>query len=105
MITETVPGGHPAHQNDPVPTDAPEVSRRTPTTLAVVGVLVALGLAILAWSVWLDAEADPDGVGADLATGWGTTYTLLGAVMSILAAVILVRFPRQGFVFALDFTV
>jgi signal transduction histidine kinase len=96
VIGEIAPGAQPRHHNDPVP-DQAEPDRRTPTALVVVGVLVVLGLAVLGLSLWLDLEADPHGAGADLAQGWGTTYTLLGAVLVVLAAVILVRRPGQVF--------
>ena len=97
MITETATGRGPADQNDPVSTEAPQLDRRTPTTLAVVGVIVVLGLAIFGVSLWLDVAAAPHGTGAQLAEGWGTTYTFLGAVLALLAAVILLQRPGQVF--------
>ncbi|MEZ0578213.1 sensor histidine kinase [Nocardioides sp. MH1] len=71
--------------------------RRTPTARVAVGVLVVLGAVILGLAVRLDVGADPDGAGATLAAGWGSTYCLLGAVLAVLAAVILVHRPDQGF--------
>ncbi|WP_344771976.1 sensor histidine kinase [Nocardioides panacisoli] len=78
-------------------TEAAQLDRRTPTTLVVVGVLVVLGFAIFGISVWLDLAAAPHGTGAQLAEGWGSTYTLLGALLSVLAAVILLSGKGRGF--------
>ncbi|HWJ81497.1 MAG TPA: GAF domain-containing sensor histidine kinase [Nocardioides sp.] len=74
-----------------------QVHRRTPAARVAVGVLVVLGVAILGLSLWLDVAAETVGPGAELAQGWGSTYTLLGAVLTGLAAVILVSRPGQGF--------
>ncbi|HEY0889463.1 MAG TPA: sensor histidine kinase [Nocardioides sp.] len=59
--------------------------------------LIVPSLACLVLSVWLDLATDPDGVGAELAPGWGWNYTLIGAVQAALAAIILFRDARQGF--------
>lgn len=58
-------------------------------------VLATLG--IFAVGLWLDVAADPLGPGAVVAGGWGTPYTALGPVLATMAALILLRHPRQGF--------
>ncbi|WP_459985410.1 sensor histidine kinase [Nocardioides sp. AN3] len=59
--------------------------------------LLAPSLVCLALTIWLDLHTDPTGVGAQYAPGWAWSYALIGAIQAMLAAVILVRDPRQGF--------
>jgi signal transduction histidine kinase len=64
---------------------------------AAAALLVVASLACLALTVWLDLHTDPAGVGARYAPGWGWSYALIGALQAALAAMILLRHPRQGF--------
>ncbi|QFG68079.1 hypothetical protein [Ornithinimicrobium pratense] len=57
--------------------------------------------AIFVLSAVLDLRTDPTGAGAQLASGWGWPYAILGPLLTALATVILVRDPRQGFGWAL----
>jgi signal transduction histidine kinase len=59
--------------------------------------LLAPSLVCLALTVWLDLRTNPQGVGAQYAPGWAWSYALIGALQAALAALILVRDPRQGF--------
>ncbi|WP_139230057.1 sensor histidine kinase [Nocardioides terrae] len=77
---------------------------RRPTVPWAVGLVVLLTAATFAGSVWLDLHTDTSGPGARLAPGWGWSYTLLGLLLSALAAVILVRDPRQGIGWGLAWT-
>ncbi|PVG81973.1 histidine kinase [Nocardioides gansuensis] len=60
------------------------------------GFVVVTGALFVA-TVLLDVATDPAGTGARLAPGWGWSYALLGPILGVLATVILVRDPRQGF--------
>ncbi|GAB3856049.1 hypothetical protein GCM10028801_12610 [Nocardioides maradonensis] len=75
----------------------PAPLRRAPAALVAVGVAVLFGVAASATSVWLDAASPAAGSGVELSGGWGAPYTLLGAVLTMLAAVILASRPGQGF--------
>ena len=67
----------------------------------VVLVLPALCLIGFALTVLLDARTPDRGLGVEFAPGDGWSYALVGVVLCGLAAVVLLREPRQGFGWAL----
>ena len=80
----------PVHVRLPVRPDATVARWAGAAFVVVTGALFALTLA-------LDLATDPAGPGARLAPGSGWSYALLGPLLAGLAAVVLVRDPRQGF--------
>ena len=67
----------------------------------VVLLLPALCLVGFALTVLLDVRTPDTGLGVEFAPGDGWSYSLLGVLLSALAAVVLVREPLQGFGWAL----
>lgn len=78
-----------------------QTMRRHPTALVVAGCSALLAGAGLVTTIWLDLHTDPTGPGATLVRGWGWSYALLGALLTGLAATIVLRRPGQGFGYGL----
>jgi signal transduction histidine kinase len=94
----TAPSGPDRHHNVDVLLDA--ATRPAAARWAGAGFVVVTG-ALFVLTVVLDVRTDPHGPGAELAPGWGWSYALLGPLLAGLAALVLVRDPRQGFGWAL----
>ena len=79
----------PAPHDEPVLVPSPRLRWEVLLLPALCG--LALGL-----SVWLDAIADPDGLGARLTGDPGWPWTTNGLVLGVFASVVLLRLPRSG---------
>lgn len=90
-------GGAGRLHNVPVTEPVPPEAATRPRGLTVVAVLVvpALCVAMVPIASWLDMGAPTSGPGYEVAGGAGWPWTLIGALLGVLAGLILVREPRQ----------
>ena len=86
-------GGADRLHNVPVQ-DPAETRPRGPRAVAAL-VVPVLCVAMVPIASWLDMGAPTSGPGYDVAGGPGWPWTLIGALLGVLASVILVREPRQ----------
>lgn len=75
----------------------PERADTRPRGLTAVAVLVVpvLCIVLVPIAFWLDMGAPTSGLGHDVSLGPGWPWTLIGALLGVLAAVILMKEPRQ----------
>ncbi|TNM40441.1 sensor histidine kinase [Nocardioides albidus] len=78
---------------EPVPQHT-DTRPRGPMVVAALAV-PALCIALVPAALWLDMGAPTSGPGYDVSLGPGWPWTLIGALLGVLAGVILVKEPRQ----------
>ncbi|WP_408896491.1 sensor histidine kinase [Nocardioides sp. R1-1] len=78
---------------EPAPPQA-DTRPRGPMAVAVL-VVPALCVAMVPLALWLDLDAPTSGLGYDVSLGPGWPWTLIGALLGVLAGIILLNEPRQ----------